>query len=134
MSKEFRLYTRGLILNSYQEVLLIKKNSNQKYAGGKWIFPGGTCEWGENAEETLSRELLEEINAKVVALQLLGTRTIVLEEIHWQGIYYKTEISNIQELKNCEPEKHSEIKWFSFEHLPTDMDEIDRKHLKMLIC
>ena len=129
MTKSFQIYTRGLILNTQGEVLLIKKRNDQKYAPGKWIYPGGTVEWGEDVEATLVRELKEEINADVLQLKLIGTRKILTSDIHWQGIYYQAWVSNLNDLKNCEDHKHEVIGWFGPEQLPEDMDEIDRYHL-----
>lgn len=133
MTQSFQIYARGLILNSQNEVLLIKKRCDQKYAPGKWIYPGGTVEWGEDAEATLVRELKEEINADVCQLKMIGTRKIMTGEIHWQGIYYYVRISNLSDLKNGEPHKHEMIGWFQPDQLPLDMDEIDRHHLRVAL-
>lgn len=129
MANIFQVYSRGLIINSKHEVLLIKKRNDQKYAAGKWIYPGGTVEWGEESFETLKRELKEEVNAQTDHFELIGTRVIITGDIHWQGIYYKATVSNIDQLINCEPHKHEMIAWFDRNHLPEDMDEIDRFHL-----
>ncbi len=129
MTPSFQIYARGLIFNSQNEVLLIKKRTDQKYAPGKWIFPGGTVEWGEDADAALARELKEEIDADVCQFKMIGTRKIITGEIHWQGIYYHVRVSNLSDLKNCEPHKHEVIAWFHTDRLPSDMDEIDRAHL-----
>ncbi len=130
MTQFFKIYARGIILNSQNEVLLIKKRTDQKYAPGKWIFPGGTVEWGEDTDVTLVRELKEEINADVSQFKMIGTRRIMTGEIHWQGLYYHVIVSNLFDLKNCEPHKHEMIGWFHHDQLPLDMDEIDRDHLR----
>ncbi len=38
---------------------------------GFWTFPGGRAEFGEAAEQTLKREMKEEINAEVEVIRLL---------------------------------------------------------------
>jgi len=128
---KFQIYARGIIFNQIGDVLLIKKRTDQKYAAGKWIFPGGTLEWGEDIEETLARELKEEINAQVSTLKMIGTRKMMTDDIHWQGIYYKVTVGDLNSLRNCEENKHECIAWFSVDRLPLEMDEIDRKHIAL---
>jgi 8-oxo-dGTP diphosphatase len=118
LPKEFRIYVRALIISKQDEVLLIKKNANQRIAPNRWILPGGTCEWGEQAEEALIREIQEETNLRVNHLSLLGTETIIIEETHWQGLYYKAEAENLDDLRNNEPDKHEALQWHSFDELP----------------
>lgn len=127
--KSFRLYVRAIIIDNLNRVLLIRKNENQKIASGEWIFPGGSVELGEPIESALSRELYEETNLEVDQLRLIGTRTIIIDEIHWQGLYFKVEIKNLDDLKNMESEKHSDLKWWSLDQLPESLDVSEKKFI-----
>ena len=42
------------------EVLLVKRNPEQRFMGGAWVFPGGAVHEGEGPELTALRELEEE--------------------------------------------------------------------------
>src|SRR5687768_6282514 len=42
--------------------ILIARRSSHKSLGGKWEFPGGKIEQGENPKDALERELFEEFN------------------------------------------------------------------------
>jgi ADP-ribose pyrophosphatase YjhB (NUDIX family) len=68
---KIRIYNtvKGIIFNT-EEVLLIKK----EYEDGRILYtlPGGGQEPGETLEETLSRELYEEIAASVKIVDLVG--------------------------------------------------------------
>jgi 8-oxo-dGTP diphosphatase len=45
--------------------IFISKRADDLHQGGKWEFPGGKREVNETIEESLARELLEEIGIKV---------------------------------------------------------------------
>ena len=45
--------------------ILICKRGSHKSLGGYWEFPGGKIENGEKHEDSLSRELMEELGMKV---------------------------------------------------------------------
>ncbi|HVV68116.1 MAG TPA: 8-oxo-dGTP diphosphatase MutT [Gammaproteobacteria bacterium] len=54
----------GIVLNSESKVLVSLRPQN-KDQGGLWEFPGGKIERGENPEQALKRELLEEVGIVV---------------------------------------------------------------------
>jgi len=58
----FRPVTSGskIVLTFSEEVLLIRHN-----IGNYWTFPGGGIEKGESPEETVKREILEELKIKL---------------------------------------------------------------------
>ena len=55
-------------------VLLTRRNPNDKLAGF-WEFPGGKQKFGESIQETIARELMEEMAITV----LVGEELIVLD-------------------------------------------------------
>lgn len=55
----------GVIENTQGEFLISRRAAHQ-HQGDRWEFPGGKVEEGENAQQALARELLEEINIEVV--------------------------------------------------------------------
>lgn len=86
--------TYGLILKD-NEIVLINKVGGPY--NGKLDLPGGTIEFGENPEETLIRELKEEVGIDVIKYDLFDANSIilewnhkgVLEQIHHIGCFYK---------------------------------------------
>src|SRR3954454_10046391 len=42
------------------EVLLVKRNPQQRFMGGAWVFPGGAVDAGEDARVAAVREVAEE--------------------------------------------------------------------------
>lgn len=53
----------GIILKD--DLVLICRRKPEKSLGGYWEFPGGKVEEAESYEESLLRELIEELNLKV---------------------------------------------------------------------
>ncbi|MEM0911568.1 MAG: 8-oxo-dGTP diphosphatase MutT [Pseudomonadota bacterium] len=57
--------------DSQGERFFITRRHAKQHQGNKWEFPGGKVEQGETPEESLSRELFEEIGIKVISSTLL---------------------------------------------------------------
>ena len=58
----------GIILDSEGKILIAQRNL-QKNFGGMWEFPGGKQEYNESPEQTLIRELKEELSIEVEVLR-----------------------------------------------------------------
>lgn len=64
-----------MLLTNAGEALLLKRGPGGDYPGF-WCFPGGTTEAGETAEETATRETIEEIGFLPKGDRTLWTRRI----------------------------------------------------------
>ena len=64
----FRLSSLAVILNEYNQVLLLKAN----YGSYSWGLPGGALEPGETIHDALLRECQEELNTAVTIDALTG--------------------------------------------------------------
>lgn len=118
----FKIYTRAIILNEKNEVLLLKKNNKQNLWAGKWMQPGGTLEFGEDPEMTLVRELKEELNLDIIEFKFFWTKKMLISGIHWLGLYYIVKVEN-ENYTNMEPEKHEEVARIPKEQLPKMLHE-----------
>ena len=63
----FEICARAVILKDGK--ILLCKRKNRSY----YFFPGGHVEFGEKAEDTLKREIKEEINAEISKIEYIGT-------------------------------------------------------------
>src|SRR6266568_1181610 len=64
LAQNYNVRIAAKILNTSQEVLLIKRSPKDNYSG-VWEIPGGAVERGETLEQALAREVLEETGLKV---------------------------------------------------------------------
>ncbi len=105
----------GALLCRDHGLLLGKRSANRAYYPDVWDIPGGHCEQGESVEETLVRELREEIGVTPSAWQELAVlrgfdATNETIELHvfvvtgWEGTP-----------RNLLPAEHDQIAWFAVE-------------------
>lgn len=85
----------GVIVKD-NKILLIKKFGGPY--DGKLDLPGGTIEFGESPNETLKRELMEEVGIEVIDYQLFDVDSVsfewlykdnVLVKVHHTGIFFE---------------------------------------------
>jgi len=107
----------ALIVNDKNEVLLEKRTLKSRNAAGFWAKPGGGVELGEKVEDALKREIKEELDIEIEVIKFLGFTEGIVDGQHWIALNYLAKIIG-GEIKNLEPEKHEEIKWFSLDNLP----------------
>ena len=112
----FKIYSRAVISDDENKILMVQKKPDQKIAGGLWILPGGTLEFGETPETGLIRELSEEIFFTPTELQLIGVDTRIIGNTHWLGIFFKA-MGDVKSIKNNEPDKHQAIQWCNSDFL-----------------
>jgi NAD+ diphosphatase len=74
----------------------------------------GFIEAGENAEEALAREVMEEVNVKVSEVRYYGSQSWPFPSQLMLGYFCKYEEGNIQ-LNDAELE---EARWFDLDDLP----------------
>jgi 8-oxo-dGTP diphosphatase len=97
-------------------ILLGKRTACRAFYPNVWDMPGGHCEPGEALEQTLIRELQEEIGITPTAWQAAGVVEVpaapggeglvlhLYAVMAWDGTP-----------ANRQPDEHSEIAWFSLD-------------------
>ncbi len=102
--KRIDFSVKAFIVNE-GKFLIMHKN---KEKGDLWELPGGRMEFGESAEETLRRELLEETGLLVIPVKVLDTWNVVYEKYQVTGVIYLCKIDNTE--VNLSDE-HDKYKW-----------------------
>jgi mutator protein MutT len=100
----------ALIVQS-RKVLLGQRSANREFYPGVWDVFGGHVETGERQEQTLVRELQEELG--ITPTQWSYVETITPSEELIVHLYSVTEWEG--RLVNRQLEEHSVIGWFSLE-------------------
>jgi mutator protein MutT len=123
---QFAVTAGAVITDGRGRVLLLKHRFRP---GTGWGMPGGFMEAGEQPEETLQRELREEVGLEVEQLTLLTTRSFKKPR-QVEIVFCCQAVGNPDEL-NFEIQKAA---WFSLdelpEQLPKDQVALIRRALK----
>jgi len=89
----------AIIVNSKGEFLLQKKTKNYVHSG-KWGFFGGGIENNESAEETIRRELFEELGIKFNNFKLFSKGKYMINEYKYEeSVFILRFNKNISEIR-----------------------------------
>ncbi len=98
-----------------------KRSLQARDEHGRWDIGGGGVEVSDSVEQTLKKEILEEYSTNVLAFEFLGYRDVHREnqgvKTHWIALDFKVLVDPVK-VKNGEPHKMDEVKWFTFNNMP----------------
>lgn len=118
MSNFIQVVVLGVIREGNTYLLTKRQEPDPtSHSHGKWEIPGGGLEFGETPEQTLHRELMEEVGIKVSIIKMLP-RVETFSRGHWHGVF----ITYICEMENPSAtislnEEASEYAWFSLDQV-----------------
>jgi len=121
----------AVIINDKDEILLLKRSQYAKNEKGKWEAPGGAVDFWEKREDSVKREMKEELG---VEIEILGILQVVDEMLpadkqHWIGTSYLVRIKGNQKPKIMEPKKHDDIGWYSLDDLPNPISWVTKSDI-----
>jgi len=123
----------AVILNPRNEVFLARRGEKAKNERGLWECPGGSVEFGETMAAALRREMREEYGIEIKVGELLDVVDHILPEEgqHWVSPSFLCQII-AGEPQIMEPEKCSQIGWFSLNALPEHITLASKNSLATL--
>jgi 8-oxo-dGTP pyrophosphatase MutT (NUDIX family) len=108
-----------------QGKFVMHKRSNQaRDEHGKWDIGAGGLEVEDSIEQTLKKEIEEEYATEVRSYEFLGIRDVFRQNpdgsrTHWVALDHKVLVDPAK-VKNGEPHKFDEVKWFTWSDLPAE--------------
>ena len=116
----------AVILNSYDEVLLIHRNSSERV---QWEIPGGKIEKDESARSAAIRELKEELDVDISISKYLGCNNSLEDDLLLK--YHLFLASIVSGSPRLLENKFDKIDYFSKSELK-NMDDLST-NMKMLV-
>lgn len=97
------------------------RGANCRDEQGTWDFGGGGVDMGDSVEETIIKEVKEELDADVLEMEFLGYRDLFREhegeKTHWVSFQFLVRVDPGQ-VKNNEPHKFDDVRWVTLDNLP----------------
>lgn len=107
-----------LILRDGEQVLLLRR-FNTGYEDGKYSIPAGHVDAGETFTETVIREALEEVGIALKAEDVRVTHIMHRKAIDSERVDTFFVVGKWEgEIKNMEPHKCDDLRWFPLDALP----------------
>lgn len=104
--------------------LMSKRNKNCRDEHGTWDPGGGGIEFAIPIEKNLREETKQEYCTDVHDYEFLGFRDVHREhdgkKTHWIALDFKV-LVDPSTVKNGEPHKFDEVKWFTLDTLPSPL-------------
>lgn len=124
----------AVIIDKHNRIFLTLRGPKAKNDRGKWEFPGGGVEYGHTIQETIVREMQEELGITVKPLYPLHPVNHILhsEKQHWVAIAFVCKlVKGTPVIK--EPNKCTAVGWFSLKETKTlHLTQPTQEELKML--
>ncbi len=130
---QLRLRATGICIEN-NKILLIKHNQLGQL-GYLWSFPGGGVSFGENIENAIQREFLEETGLEVIVKELIFVHEYIDLPLHSIEICFLVEKINGNLIKGIDPEIEIDKQMIK-EVIFLDIEEIQNipdlaKHFKL---
>ncbi len=129
-----RIAVYGLIFNSSQEFLILKRSENDSHPR-LWEMPGGALEYGEQPLDGTLREIKEETNldAKILyPLSVLSGFSKKTPNIQVIRIAFLCHVTNPELVKLSN--EHTEYQWISLsETTPSPLSEFLQKTIELIL-
>jgi 8-oxo-dGTP diphosphatase len=111
MEKKMFFSIKALIIKDNQFLAVYNFENGQKL----WDLPGGKMEFGETAEETLKREIYEELGIEIKPIKVIDTWNYMHNDnCQITGIIY---FSEMETDKIRISEEHHGFDWIDFEEI-----------------
>ena len=99
----------------YDGRVLLAQRPHHKHLGGKWEFPGGKVEPGENPAQALIREIREELGCTITLGRALSRNEHTYDQTTIVMIPYIAQLAG--DIADIKPTEHIALAWVKSEEL-----------------
>lgn len=130
MTNRFKMIASGYLILITGRKILLGRRQNTGYEDGKYGLPAGHIEEHETLTQGTAREIKEEIGI------IISPKDLVLSHVmHRKGTdermdFFFTAKRWRGEIKNAEPEKCGDLRWFPLNALPKNIIPYIRAAIK----
>lgn len=117
----------AFIYNSSNQLLIAKRAKTKNFLPDKWELLGGHTEFGETLQESLIRELKEELQIDIIVEDPFYAFTYVSGDIHTVEVDFFARISDNSSQIILNPEDHSEYNWIKADEVDQYFDQNDEE-------
>lgn len=94
MERKFGVAIKAIIKNDDERYLVLYKSETEEINPNEIDIPGGRMKFGENAEESLKREVYEEIGIMIEVIKPSRVWGFVKDNLHLVGITFLAKYVN----------------------------------------
>lgn len=114
----------AIIHDGRGRILLMKRGPKARDENGRWDICGGAIEFGESIDDAVRREVKEELCTNPVEIEFLTAYDAHREhdgkQTHWIALVHAVKVDP-NTVRIGEPDKISEIGWFTQDTLPSPL-------------
>jgi len=114
----------SIIHDGKGRILLMKRGPKARDERGNWDICGGAIEFGESIDESIRREVKEELCTDPLDVEFLTAydahREHEGDKTHWVALVHAVKVDP-KKVTIGEPHKIAEIGWFTSQNLPSPL-------------
>jgi 8-oxo-dGTP pyrophosphatase MutT (NUDIX family) len=127
---QIELVAKTLIVNSANEVLVLRRHDNDDYRPGQWDLPGGQVDASEDPQDGAIREAQEETGLTLTNLRIVHVASRIHDDRQIvKTVFMTTAYDGILKLSF----EHSEARWIPIAELNRVALSDDYKHAARLL-
>lgn len=115
LAKPLRLSVKVVIRDKNNNCLVLRRSAKSRGNPGKWDFPGGKVDFGEQFDQTLFREVKEETGLSIRIKGVLGTTQSESPKAKFVYVIMEAELKSGRVQLSSE---HEEFQWVKISELP----------------